>query len=190
MLIIKASGLQEAESGARKGLVLSTDDPVESERGLVLSTDDPDTSSKPSKAKPAGLGLVLCTEDIEESKEQPSGPTWIITTESVPATSSGQAQMAACILPEPEMSSTKVGGSKVRINPNMPVEEKHRLIAQAMQTQLKEEISCAQVNEAAVNNSGPQKGGGLFGSRNAASHDLDKEKQHKYFNRIDTTYMM
>lgn len=46
------------------------------------------------------------------------------------------------------------------------------------------------MNEAAVNNSGPKKGGGLFGSRNAASHDLDKEKQHKYFNRIDTTYMM
>ena len=141
MLIVKSAAVVEEEEKKREGLVLSTDDePAEAKPkskpprpGLVLSTDD-DPAEQSTSSKPKPPGLLLCTDDLEESK-QPTGPSWIITTDSIPAGSQGEAELAAAIVPNKvELTSTRVNaGGPIRINPNLPVEEKHRLIAQQMQ---------------------------------------------------------
>ena len=89
-------------------------------------------------------------------------------------------------MPKVELVSTRAGTNNPA-NSRLAVEERHLIIAKQMERQFADKISSAEVNEATV---APKRGGALFGQRNAASHNFDKEKAHKYFNRIDTSYMM
>lgn len=68
------------------------------------------------------------------------------------------------------------------------MEEKHLLIAKHMQNQFAEKIKTTQVNPG-IDSTKPGRGA-LFGQSGAGKYNLAAEKKHKYFNRIDTDYLM
>ena len=86
----------------------------------------------------------------------------------------------------PEMVSSKVGTNNPAFS-RLPIEQRHLIIAQQMNEQFADQIAAAEVNHSAVQK--PFRGA-LFGSSAPARYDLAGVKAHKYFNQIDTSYLM
>lgn len=84
------------------------------------------------------------------------------------------------------MVSSRVGTNNPAFS-RMPIEQRHLLIAQQMNKQYADQIEKAEVNVAKV--SRPPGRGALFGV-SPAEKNFTAEKAHKYFNRIDTTFLM